>query len=86
MPTDDTVPGQLEAIHERLDQGDKRMAAIESEVAKNTAITNDIKEILDAVRLGLKTLGVLGAVVKWGGMVAGGIAALWALFHQGPKP
>lgn len=84
---DDTVPGQLEAIHQRLERGDKRMASIEAEVSKNTAITAEIKEILDAARLGFKVLGGLGVALKWAAGIAAALGTLWAIFHNGgPKP
>ena len=90
---DDTVPGQLEEIHQRLKAGDERMAGLERQVAENTAltrentaITRDIKDLLDAARLGFKVLGGLGVFIKWAGGIAAGLAALWALIHHGPKP
>lgn len=90
---DDTVPGQLEEIRERLKAGDDRMAGLEEQVAENTAltrentaITRDIKDLLDAARMGFKVLGGLGVFIKWAGGIAAGLGALWAIFHQGPKP
>lgn len=89
----DTIPGQLEEINQRLDSGDIRMSSIESQVAENTALTREntaitleIKELLDAARMGFKVLGGLGTFIKWAGGIAAGLGALWAIFHQGPKP
>lgn len=83
---EDTVPGQLAAINERLDNGDRRMSGIETKLAENTAITSEIKEILAAARLGFKVIGGLGSFIKWAGGAAAAGAALWAMFHHGPKP
>lgn len=84
--SDETIPGQLVEIQARLDDGDARMTRIESSLEANTAVTTDIKDILEAGRLGLKVLGWIGAAAKWVGLVAAGGAALWGFFHQGaPK-
>ena len=92
-----TVPGELSAIHERLDAGDKRMQAIEAQLEENTGltrenteITKDIKEVLDAARLGFKVIGGIGAAAKWIGSIATAIAAIWGvlylLSHGGVPP
>lgn len=92
-----TVPGELSAIHDRLNAGDKRMEAIESQLVENTRltienteITKDIKEVLDAARLGFKVIGGLGSLAKWTGSIAAALAAIWGfvylLTHGGVPP
>jgi hypothetical protein len=83
-----------------MDQHDlltQRMDRIEASVAENTRITQGIKadtaeflEVFTAVRGGLKVLGWLGSVLKWG---AGVGAALIGLYYAikggsgaGPHP
>lgn len=84
----ETIPGELNEIHLRLNAGEKRMQNIERALEDNTAITRDIKDILDAARVGFKVLGGLGAVFKWAGIVAGALVAIWsfilAVSHGAP--
>ncbi len=94
MNGDETIPGELIAIHERLDAGDKRMEGIESQVAENTRLTientkltrdnaettQDIKDLMVAAKLGFKVLGGLGFAFKWLGGIAGGIVGMWTLY------
>lgn len=87
---------QFQTIEERLEAGSQRMAIIEQQLAatreelqRNSDITADIREILAAGRLGLKVLGALGQLVRWLGIVAGGLAAIygaWHAFRQGADP
>ena len=94
------IAQQFGAIEDRLSEGDVRMTALErqvadmrGELARNSEITQDIRDILSAGRLGLRVLGGLGSAVKWAGMLAGGVMAVWgawqAVMHGGswpPKP
>lgn len=83
---------QLDAIKKQLDDGASRMSGIERDLAtvtemtqENTTITKEIKELLDAAKLGFKVLGGLGAALKWAAGIAAALAALYALLHGGPK-
>jgi hypothetical protein len=71
----DTVPGQLDAIRRRLDNGDARMTKIEAALAENTEITRDIR---DAVTAGK----VVTKVIKWVGALAVAASAIYAGFYQ----
>lgn len=77
----------------RLDSGDRRMKDIEdqlievrSELKRNSELTQDIRDILTATKVGLKVLGGIGQLVRWLGFVAGGVLAIWgawqAFLHQ----
>lgn len=89
----DTIPGQLEEIRERLDEGDRRMLGIESQVAENTALTREntritvesaevVKDIRDALvfaRVGTK-------IIKWLGALGAVVATGFTLWSQWRKP
>ena len=79
---------QFQSIEERMAAGDKRMAEIEKqlnamreELHDNSEITQEIREILIAARWGLRALGGLGQAVKWVGVVAGGVAAVYGAYQ-----
>lgn len=79
---------QFYSIEERLEAGDKRMAALESELkaardelARNSEITQEIRDILAAVRLGLRVLGGIGQLVKWLGALAAAVAAIYGAWQ-----
>lgn len=93
-PTPEGVPltegERLAAIERRLDRGSERMGAIESDVAENTAITREIRELLELCRSGLRILGYLGAVARWAMPIVGlcGVAYGWyqAIRHGSAPP
>lgn len=80
---------EMQAMHTRLDSGARRMNAMQTELTANTQVTKEVRDILDAVRSGLRVLGGLGTLALWAGKVASaiaGVAALWHLITTGGKP
>lgn len=73
-----------------------RLTAMEQAQRENTAATlegardaREMLEIFQAVKGGFKVLGWLAAVVKWAGIIGGGVAAIYAAWHAvsgGAKP
>lgn len=90
IPFAPTDADRLEAIEVRLARGSVRMDEFATELKRNTDATEDIREILQAARLGFKVIGGLGAVFKWVGTLAGAAVAIWgliyALTHGGVPP
>ncbi len=68
----------------------EQLTGFEGKLAENTAVTGEILEIMSAAKMGFKVLGWVGTFVKWGGGVAAGFVALWALWqaikHGTPYP
>lgn len=92
-----TMPGELQAIHARLDAGTVRMKKIEAvqaemhgELLSNSATTSEIRDLMQAARVGFRVLGGLGVAAKWlGTIAAAGVAiyaALYAITHGGATP
>lgn len=80
-----TVPGELHAIHERLDAGDRRMQAIERDLKTNTeatqavqANTRELLDVLAAMQGAFKVLGWIGKAAKPLGAIAAAVAAIAA--------
>lgn len=78
----DTVPGELRALHGRLDKGGERMSAIEGRLGnletkmdKNTEMTERIEEAVTAGKVGKKVVVVLGALAAAG-------SAIWVFVYQ----
>lgn len=73
-----------------VQQFEKRLDALETQLADNTKKTNEIHEIVVMGKSLFKLAGTLGNAIKWMAGVAASIAALWAawvhLFERGPKP
>jgi hypothetical protein len=84
------VAARLTDIDQRLARGDARMAAIEAALASNTDLTREIRDLMDAARLGLRMLGGMGQVAKWLGMVAAAAVsiytAVYMIKHGGQPP
>jgi len=73
-------------VAQSLRDGRERMDRIESDVRSNTDITaamkadtQDVLDILNAVKGGLKVLGWLGTAMKWIATVGGAVATVWGL-------
>lgn len=84
----ETMPGELSEIHRRLNVGEDRMKNIEADLAantaltiENTALTRDIKELLDAAKMGLKVIGGLGTAFKWAGGIAAAATAIYTFIY-----
>lgn len=91
--TQETIPGELGAIHQRLDDGDKRMSSIESALTENTeatkrieANTADLLDFFAAAKGAFKVLGWIGKLAKPISYVAAAGAAVigfWAAIKGG---
>lgn len=81
---------RIDGVHERLDNSSRRMELFEAEMRSNTAATLEVRDILQAARVGLKVLGGIGVAAKWLGTIAAAAFAIWtfvyALMHNGASP
>lgn len=83
------LAAKIAAIEERLRSGDDRMASIQAELASNTSVTREIREVMIAARVGFRVLGGLGLAAKWLGMLITGALAIWGAwqtFRNGIPP
>ena len=66
------------------------MGLLEEQVRENTALTQEVLDVLRAARVGLKVLGGIGIAVKWIGTLAAAGLAIWtflyAITHGGATP
>jgi len=78
--------------NDRFTALERRLTDIELDMRKNTDLTQEIRDVMTAAKVGFKVLGGVGIAVKWAGIVAGGALALYTAFytftHGGipPKP
>lgn len=91
---------QISEIHARLDKGSERMRAIEQEqtemhdeLRRNTAaterygaVTEEMRDLFELGKAGLRVLGWLGAAVKWAAPVVAAVVGIWHLIHGGDAP
>lgn len=73
----DRLLGELQEIRRRLDDGARRMDAMEQSIKDNTDITSWIRDAIAAAKVGFKVLGGLGLAAKWLGIVAGAATTVW---------
>jgi hypothetical protein len=78
---DRNIGMQFQSIEDRLAEAEKQLSAMREELRDNSEITQDIREILVAAKVGLRVLGGLGQLVKWLGIVAGGVAAVYGAWQ-----
>ena len=84
----DTTPGQLAEIRLELKAGRHRMDAIESRLEENTAITIQVKDLIEVqntVRLGYKAAKGLGSFVMWAAGLVLAVGGAWA-YIKGWRP
>ena len=84
----------VQALSDRLNAGDERMTRIEGDLAKNTALTQqlavntaEIVAFFTAVKGAFKVLDWIGKLAKPIGAIAATVASIagaWAVF-RGPK-
>lgn len=85
--TDDEVEMRSEAewrnhVANQLREGAARMDKLQQGLDANTAITTLVAEVLTACKTGFKVLGWIGIFVKWLGMIAGGVTAMYIAWKQ----
>lgn len=70
----------------KIEKQEKELVAIRKELAENTRITRELRDILVTVKSGARMFGWVGSGIKWiSGVVTAGVA-LWALFgNHTPK-
>jgi hypothetical protein len=73
---------------DRFGKIEARLSAVETDIQLNTALTKEIRDVMVAGRVGLKVLGGVGTAIKWLGMLAAAIVAIYSasylLLHGGP--
>lgn len=66
-----------ERMNDRLDKTDAQIGSIREELSKNTEVTTEVRDYLQAFKGGFKVLGWFGTALKWTAGVAAAAAALW---------
>jgi hypothetical protein len=81
--------GQQAAVKDRAEFA-KRVTLIETELAANTAVTHEVRDLLTAFKGGFRVLGWLGTGLKWVGGLATACVAIYTvgymLTHGGNLP
>lgn len=80
-PSAPVTRSDMANVQRQLSSGDLRMTAIESELRNNTAITAEIRMLLETVRAGMRVLGAIGTAVTWLAKIAAGVGALYAAWQ-----
>lgn len=58
-----------------------RLGALQDEMAANTAITTEVRDLFASFRTGFRVLGGLGTAAVWAGKIAAAALALWGAFY-----
>lgn len=75
------LSARVEVLSANQKTHDATLAALRKELADNTELTNDIKELLSTARAGIRVLGWLGGAVKWLGALASAALAIWGFMQ-----
>lgn len=91
-----STESRLAAIEARLKYGDDRMDTMQADLAKNTALTQDVHAVMESARAGFRVIGGIGnavaLVAKWIAPVAIAVTAVYTAIytlkngHPPPKP
>lgn len=79
----------MRAIGAMAARMDSRMGALEVELASNSEVTAEVRDMLQIGRAGLKVLGGLGTAARWVGYLSAAAASVYALAYtitHGGKP
>ena len=81
---------QLAEVAVCLRKGESRMGSIETELATNSAVTIEVRDILAAAKGAFKVLGWIGIATKWIGGIAAALTtiyvAAYSVTHNGKPP
>lgn len=69
----------------KIEKQEQELAEIRKELAENTIITRELRDILVTVKSGAHMFGWIGIAINWIGGVVAAVVALWAMFHHTPK-
>jgi len=90
--TQETMPGALDELKERLDVMEDTIRELRFDMQENTAVTKEVKEIIDAASGAWKVLGWISSAAKYGltiiAFAALTLAAIkgWFISHDGGPP
>lgn len=79
----------LHEARRRVPEMDARLRDIETELAANTKVTTEVREVLDTFKGGMRMLGWMGIAAKWiAGIAAaiGAVIAIWETLRSGGPP
>ena len=79
----------LQDVTRCLESGTTKMGTIERELADNSTTTREVRDILSAVKAGLRVIGGVGVLFRWIGYLATAAIAVygaWQLLRTGVKP
>lgn len=79
----------LRDVRACMRQSDTRMGAMESELNVNSAVTTEVRDILNVAKVGLRVLGGVGTLVRWVGYLSAAGAAIysaWYMATHGGRP
>lgn len=79
------LQSELTDVKHRLAHGDDRMTELSDGLKQNNSSTEEMRDMFDTAKKGLKFLGTIGAGLKWtAGLVAtvSGIYTFWKGWHK----
>lgn len=86
----DLLAQQIAELSLGADTARVRLGEMERELKDNTAITQEVRDLLNTFRGGFKVLGWLGTAATWVGRIAAAAMAIWgawyAITHHGELP
>lgn len=69
-------------IQRQLSAGDARMTVMATDLASNTATTTEVRDLMDAIKGGMKVLEWLGKAARWAGGIAIAVSAIYTVFYM----
>ena len=74
---------QMQQILARLDANDERLGKVDERLGKVEATGKRTEEILDYMSAGIRVMGGLGAVVRWGASIVTACIGLYYAVKKG---
>ncbi|MGH8539591.1 MAG: hypothetical protein ACRETW_03705 [Stenotrophobium sp.] len=59
---------------------------LRTQLEENTALTKEVRDLMDAIRTGMRAMNWLGNAAKWLLGLGASLAVIWGALHGGKAP
>lgn len=70
-----------QGVNTRLKDGDAKMTLLAEELAKNTEVTTEVRDLVAAFKGGFKMAGWFGTGIKWVAGIAAAFVSIYTAFY-----
>lgn len=80
--SEETIPGQLDGLRDRIEQVETDVRAVKKTLDENTTITRSTADVVNEIRDYQTAARVVRKAVIWLGGLAGAAVTIWQMVEQ----